>query len=204
MEFIDNDAVVGAALRLSPHLTIFFTQGLYVKFIRNTVYTIGGAICLEPENIFRPRCAIQFKMEKQFVYKTYSPPDIDLTFIYNSAMLTGHSLFGYPIYNCSQVPNTNFIIDPLKLPDLYQQVFNITSNLDVSSVPAGLCICNETEGKGPQCINNNTINITTYPGKTFNISILSVDSIFNPTHGAVYSILILHGLLDLTKLLNRL
>ena len=188
IEFIDNDAFLGAALRLSSHSTIYFTQRLYVKFIRNTVYTTGGAIYIVDENKLRPDCAIQFQMEKKFIYTTYPPPDINLTFIDNSAMLTGHSLFGHPIYNCSQVPSTNFTIDSLKLPDLYQQVFNITSNLDVSSVPTALCICNETEEKGPQCINNNTVNITTYPGKTFNISILSVDSNFNPTYGAVYSI----------------
>ena len=187
IEFIDNDAFLGAALRLSSHSTIYFTQRLDVKFIRNTVYTIGGAISIEAEYNFRPHCAIQFQMEKQFVYTTYPPPDINLTFIDNSATLTGHSLFGHPIYNCSQVPSTNFIIDPLKLPDLYQQVFNITSNLDVSSVPTALCICNETERKGPQCIDDKTVNITTYPGKTFNISILSVDSNSNPTYGAVYS-----------------
>ena len=188
LEFIDNNAVVGAALRLLSGSTIYFTQRLHVKFIRNTVYTAGGAIYIVDENKLRSHCAIQFQMEEQFIYTTYPPPDINLTFIDNSAMLTGNSLFGHPIYNCSQVPSTNFIIDPLKLPVLYQQVFNITSNLDVSSVPTALCICNETEGKGPQCINDNTINTTTYPGKTFNISILSVDSIFNPTHGAVYSI----------------
>ena len=186
MEFIDNHAFFGAALRLSAHSTIYFTQRLHVKFIRNTVYTIGGAIFLEPENIIRPHCAIQFQMEEQFTYSTYLPPDINLTFMDNSATLTGHSLYGYPIYNCSQFPNTNFTIDPLKLPDLYQQVFNITSNLDVSTIPTALCICNETEGKGPQCISDTT-TVTTYPGKTFNISILSVDSIINPTHGVVYS-----------------
>ena len=188
IEFIDNNAVVGAALRLLSDSTIYFTQRLNVKFIRNTVYTAGGAIYIVDENKLRPDCAIQFQMEKQFVYTTYPPPDINLTFIDNSAMLTGHSLFGHHIYNCSHVPSTNFIMDPLKLPDLYEQVFNITSNLDVSSVPTGLCICNETEGKGPQCINDKTVNITTCPGKTFNISILSVDSIFNPTYGAAYSI----------------
>ena len=93
MEFIDNDAVVGAALRLSPHSTIYFTQRLYVKFIRNTVYTVGGAIYIVDENKLRSHCAIQFQMEKQFVYTTYSPPDINLTFIDNSATLTGHSLW---------------------------------------------------------------------------------------------------------------
>ena len=187
MEFIDNNAFIGAALRLLSDSTIYFTQRLNVKFIRNTVYTVGGAIYIVDENIFRSDCAIQFQMEKQFVYTTYPPPDINLTFIDNNATLTGHSLFGHPIYNCFQVPSTNFTIDPLKLADLYQQVFNITSNLDVSSVPTALCICNETEGKGPQCITDKTVNITTYPGKTFNISILSVDSNYNPTYGAVYS-----------------
>ena len=188
IEFIDNDAVVGAALRLLSDSTIYFTQRLYVKFIRNTVYTVGGAIYIVDENKLRSDCAIQFQIEKQFIYTIYPPPDINLTFIDNSATLTGHSLFGHPIYNCSQAPSTNFIIDSLKLPDLYEQVFNITSNLDVSSVPTALCICNETEEKGPQCINDKTVNITTYPGKTFNISILSVDSNYNPTYGAAYSI----------------
>ena len=84
--FKDNQAVIGAAIRLEGRCNLYLMNGLHAHFIRNKAQFFGGAIYAHTDT--PTKCAIQIEDQPTVVFKT------------NTAIKAGNSIFAVPAFYC--------------------------------------------------------------------------------------------------------
>ena len=199
--FRDNRGLQGGAVSLYDHSILFIKQGSTVLFQNNSADYYGGAIFITSAvNGLTDTCSIQFIGDQNFesiqILEETSNFDFNITFVNNTAVRIGKSIYGDLLYNCFAIPGSVVMgIDHSELPAVYRQFFSfpesdIFSNNEIFSVASHVCICNGTEFIGDEyhCIKH-TARVDTFPGKKFTLNLISVDANYVPVTSLLFSVL---------------
>ncbi len=196
--FYNNNGVSGGAMVLT-NSTMWLDKDSRVKFIKNTVLQVGGAIWLTQEPILNiyttengyPPCFYQL------TFDITNPSDNKdflglVTFQDNSAVIGGDNMYGAALQsNCRMTPNRQ-----TKSYQVFDSIFQFQNSLlsSVSSSPKRVCVCENTI---PLCVVNNSgqdfsepyyYNVTVTPGERFMLSLALVGNDFGLITGGVYAL----------------
>ena len=183
----------GAAIYMRGEAKIWFQEPLDLTFCNNSAFE-GGAIYSISR--FAEYCTFQFITENSKVYNESNIGEIDIkvTFIHNEARSAGNSIYVSPLYHCSRRLSPTLQVDPLTA---YNEIFHFEDNstnglLEISSRPLQVCICRgdptNTSREALYCHSDPTpYKISTYPGKTFNLSVVPVDESYLRVYSLVYN-----------------
>lgn len=197
--FKDNLALTGAAIFLVSSSHVFIIEPAHIEFSNNLAFEHGGAI--GSKWIGRSQCVIQFLGESEIIE---SPNDLEklnisLTFVNNTALEAGQSIFAAPVYDCAWYPESIVQVPP---ECVYKALFvfpNANGNplSEIRSMPTQPCFCNVTSdtaatqcngttpsGRLDQPATPATIN-KTFPGRTFSIYVAPVDAAEQPVPAAL-------------------
>ena len=181
----------GAAIYLRGESKIWFQEPLNITFHNNSALE-GGAIYSISR--FAEYCTFQFMSENSKVYNESNIGEIaiNITFIHNKAHSAGNSIYVSPLYHCSTRLSPILQVDPYIV---YNTIFHFVDNytnglLEVSSRPLRVCMCSgdptNTSREALYCDQAPT-EVSTYPGKTFNLSIVPVDESYKRVYSLVYN-----------------
>ena len=181
----------GAAIFLRGESKIWFQEPLNLTF-RNNSALEGGAIYSVSR--FAEYCTFQFMSKNSKVYNESNIGEIaiNVTFIHNKARSAGNSIYVSPLYHCSTRLSPIIQVDPHIVYDtIFHFVDNYTNGLlEISSRPLRVCICGgdptNTSREALHCDQAPNI-ISTYPGKTFNLSVVPVDQSYKRVYSLVYN-----------------
>ena len=171
--FVNNTAMHGGAISLygSSYLLLYNQHSM---FINNTALTLGGAIYID-SSIREGTCGFQ-------IDGTSNISAIQLTFTNNTAGLSGNAIYVNNLYNCTMYMYMENI-------DIYHNIFHINP-LDpfaIASFPTSLCACQaEASTTHTHLCISRSVSLHTYPGQTFQVSILAHDSIGHPAYAVVF------------------
>ena len=182
----------GAAMYLRSEAKIWLQEPLDLTFYNNTALE-GGAIYSVSR--FAEYCAFQFITRDNRIYNSSNIGDIDInvTFISNRAQRSGNSIYAYPLLSCSHRLSPTIQVESLTI-EFYESMFTFIDSsenglLDMSSKPLWVCLCGEdstnTSFSALNCYQAEEIE--TFPGKTFNRSVIPVDELNQPVYSVVYS-----------------
>ena len=194
IEFSNNIASTwtsGAAIFMRGESKIWFQEPLNLTFCNNSALE-GGAIYSISR--FAEYCTFQFISENSKVYNESNIGEIaiNVTFSYNKARSAGNSIYVSPLYHCSTRLSPILQVDPHTVYDtIFHFVDNYTNGLlEISSRPVRVCICRgdptNTSREALYC-DHAPFEIDTYPGKTFNLSIVPVDESYKRVYSLVYN-----------------
>ena len=137
---------------------LYLIKSSNILFRNNSAYTLGGAIYIYNGIMISPiKCVFQIQENNTIRYA------INVTFINNTAVYAGSSIFAFPIYDCYM--NSNYMSSS-KASNYYKEVFKFHDNTglqSLSTVPKELTLKSQN-------------NITTYPGKQFSVCIAAKDA----------------------------
>ena len=181
----------GAAIFMRGESKIWFQEPLNLTFCNNSALE-GGAIYSISR--FAEYCTFQFISENSKVYNESNIGEIaiNVTFTYNKARSAGNSIYVSPLYHCSTRLSPILQVDPRIV---YNTIFHFVDNytnglLEISSRPMRVCICRgdptNTSREALYC-DQAPFKISTYPGKTFNLSIVPVDESYKRVYSLVYN-----------------
>ena len=184
----------GAAIYLRGESKLWLKEPLNVTFCNNSALQ-GGAIY--SVSTFAEYCAFQFITRPGKVYNDRNIGDIDIhvSFISNSAHLAGNAIYAFPLDKCSI--RLSPTIDVTKPNVIYKQIFKFippsdpenNELFDMSSRPLRVCLCGNdprnTSAAALTCQNPDVIY--TYPGRTFNLSIVALDELSHKVYSIIYN-----------------
>ena len=181
----------GAAIFLRGESKIWFQEPLNLTFCNNSALE-GGAIYSISR--FAEYCTFQFISENSKVYNESNIGDIaiNVTFIHNKARSAGNSIYVSPLYHCSTRLSPIIQVNPHVVYDtIFHFVDNYTNGLlEISSRPLRVCMCGgdptNTSREALYC-DEAPNEISTYPGKTFNLSVVPVDESYKRVYSLVYN-----------------
>lgn len=180
----------GAAIFLMGESIIWLKESLHLTFYNNSAFQ-GGAIFSISR--FAEYCAIQFITKRVYHVSNIDKIDIKVTFVSNKARVAGNSMYISPLKSCSLRLSPNIEVDPTTV---YNQVFKFESPvgnglLEVSSNPMQVCMCGrdpkDTNRSALMCKGDTVPSVNTFPGKTFELSVVPVDENFTRVYSLVYS-----------------
>ena len=165
--FSSNTATTGTAIKMDGLSYLHLAKSSNILFRDNFAYTLGGAIYIHNRIVTSPiKCVFQIQQNSTIRYT------INVTFINNTAIYAGSSIFAYPIYDCYMNGSR---MSSSKASNYYKEVFKFHDNTvlrSLSTMPKELT---------PKSHNM----ITTYPGKQFSVCIAAKDA----TGHFVYSVI---------------
>ena len=179
--------LAGGALKFCEASIMYAHTNTNVRFINNTAKK-GGAIYVQQHCMdTKPLCFLQFLTPK------FKPSVIQtkFTFINNSAVIAGHSVYGGDIDQCSIIgySSRNFWFSK----EIYEEIFIIEEShrqSEISSDPRGVCFChNELKEYYNSTCTATIRELKKYPGEKFTLSIITVGQMNGSTSGIVSTIL---------------
>ena len=195
IQFADNKADYGAALKVCEGSTIFLHNNSKVYFINNSA-SVGGAVFAEQTCMdTASSCIFQPVLPENVSIKDFSPL-LALTFVNNSAMSAGDSIYGGSLDRCytlNRYHNGSLGSGSyFNYPQIFKEIFNMTGQLGpswISSNPRGVCFCkSDKKISETHCINHPTFKV--YPGARFTISAAVVGQFNGTTIGTINSTLL--------------
>ena len=205
--FIDNSANEGGAIAILQNSHLIVMNNTKILFLNNYAYDVGGAIfdhypigtLMIATNDEINRCSLLL-LSTGFIYpgSIFSPStnpilhgtilNVTLNFTNNTGWNGGDAVYGEEISTCTfhQFSLLNVMVENIKYFDGTHVYFNPDGNKSISllsSEPLRVCIC--TSGR-PECTNV-FMNLTKYPGESFNISAVVVGENFGTVTGSVDS-----------------
>ena len=133
IKFRDNMAVEGAVLLMRDSL-LYFNDGLELEVVNNSADTLGGAIHIISVNSYTidlPNCALQISK------------NVTCSFSDNKAVLSGNSIFAFPIYSCYNMETSEIISSRSYYTNIFDFSANHSSSLnDVSTNAHQIIILN--------------------------------------------------------------
>lgn len=184
----------GAAINVQSGSSIWLQEPLRAEFCNNSAVA-GGAIAsvqLVPEF-----CIIQYQTLTEYSEQNITDINIRLVFTSNTAQVAGNSIYVEGLYSCST--RLSPLIGHMSVLKIYNTVFefNQTVNnglLEVSSTPKEICLCmgdpTNVSRSALNCALDSLLDvaeITTYPGKDFSVSVISVDEAYQPVYTTMYN-----------------
>ena len=181
----------GSAIYLRGESKLWLKEPLNVIF-RNNNALQGGAIYSVSR--FAEYCAFQFISANNRMYDNSNISDIaiNVTFESNTAHYAGNSIYAFPLKRCSMHLSLTVAVSS---PDIaYDAIFHFTPSVpnnglyEMSSRPLNVCLCGSdptnTSLDALTCYQPDAID--TYPGKTFNLSVVALDELNQRVHSVIY------------------
>ena len=172
--FRNNTGVCGGALSLNQGSLMYLYPGTQIYIIENTGLKYGGGICVDNGVMKRYVCACFYQiMDPEILHHNN-------TFIHmegNRATITGYSIFGGPVYMCTDLLTYDSALDG-RIWNVSRRVFrnvfrlipqnvSLSSWYEVSSAPYRVCFCSK-KSKQPHCPTN-VVNTSVYPGQKIKV-----------------------------------
>lgn len=194
LNFYDNFAFVGGGVAMIDYSLLFFHEGSRIRFSQNQALMSGGAIYADLLGTL-DACIIQF-IGPSRISSVHEVPNLNLSikFENNVAADAGNSIFANPIYNCAYLPEaslfkSSFIADSeLIYTEIFHFILSVDNGLqELSSRPARLCFCNDTEFKVEFCEGGLRTQVSSIPGEEITMFIVPVDEINNPVSSIMFA-----------------
>ncbi len=172
--FKRNTASYGAGLALYKGAFLYLKPNSRTQFERNHATNSGGGMYIATtEALASTQCALQFA--------DYNNPKVYLTFIKNTAKLSGNDVYGGNLNLC-QMGTRNAAKAMLKIAK------TVEGTPDFSSQSQRICHC---YNGAPDCVKY-IKNITTYPGAKFTLPLLAIGQLIYENFtlgvpGAIYT-----------------
>ena len=170
-----NNATNGGGLVLCDRSYMYLTPHTNITFDSNHAWHSGGAIYTEEECLQSiPLCF--FQLDEKIIFNVSLLETVHIRMVGNTAAYAGSAVYGGSVDYC-YVPGvgSHLLLKPSG-EQIFEQVFNITqagSDFSfVSSDPTDVCFCEHTT-MTPNC-NETTFQVTAFPGKRFNLSVVVV------------------------------
>ena len=187
INFKNNQATYGGALKICDSSMIFLQNGTSVVFINNTAQK-GGAIyaqqgCLDtaPACFFQPALTQAVDIVEFAKY-------IAVKFVNNSASVAGDAIYGGSIDYCYTLKafsyNGTFRFFNNKY--IFHTILNMVEQNGpsyISSDPRGVCFCDLANSQN--VCKYNTIYLTKYPGQLFSVTVTTVGQFKGITDGVI-------------------
>ena len=180
LDFLNNKASHGAAIRLDSLSHLFVHESTNASFVNNHVSFYGGAIYSHMDrnlSTINPLCAIQIGSHN------ISQLNAKMFFKNNTAILVGNSIYMSPLYDCQQL-----YLKEVNSSVIYQTLFHFEAKNnnygfnEISSIPVSTHCCN---------VNNNCKynydQIKVYPGETKIIGLRAYDLNGIPTYAQIFA-----------------
>ena len=187
MLFEGNRGERGAVFKLYGSSSFRLNNGLRATFINNNAHTKGGAIYAQ-DDIYKTIKHCTFQMF--YPFQNASVLNISMTFINNTAGLSGSSIFSTNLYNCYM--NKLYYTDHQNEKDYYDNIFHFNSlkpnPLSISTLSSSRCICSKNLTKCIYNSNNEVVFpniISVYPGQTLHIPMVAKDVVGNNVYTTV-------------------
>ena len=191
IEFYNNHGFHGGAITLYDNGILFFHEGSNVTFEGNTAVQSGGAIHADSlGSSVAQTCVIQFLGPSKISGPNIQALDLSITFRNNFAGESGNSIFGDPLYQCYNIPESSIIDTSFyeDIDELYNSIFNIESTVDnglsnVASSPENICVCSNSIFNSSECefqMESFSKNMSVVPGQTFEMYLVPLDRAGHP------------------------
>ena len=196
--FIDNSATEGGAIVLLQNSHLIVTSNTEILFLNNYAYDVGGAIFVQNNiqigaigtiaNNMITKCSLLLLSTEPYPGHQHATLNVTLNFTNNTGLNGGDAIYGEEISACTfhQLSLLNVMIGYIQALHGTNVYFNPDENKSLSllsSDPLRTSIC--TRGK-PECTSV-FMNLTKYPGESFNISAVVVGENFGTVTGLVFS-----------------
>lgn len=192
-----SNGASGAAIFLETTSGLWLQEPLAAEFCNNSAVS-GGAIA--STQLVSNFCIIQLLTLQFYTEANISQVDIGLNFTGNRAHVAGNSVYLQHMFNCSTRLSPHIRVSRPQL--VYDSIFHFQDTvedglLEMSSNPTEICFCTGQEedwgsgGSRPEldCAQDklNVPVISTYPGRHFNVTVMSVDEIYQPVYTSMYN-----------------
>ena len=181
LEFRNNEAFQKGSLAFDGNSCLVMGNNTHILFQNNSATHVGGGIYVEglPQT---DQCFIQLSQEISL--RSYPLENNSITFINNTSVSGGDSIYGAMIYKCiTSLVTMSFGAD-LILGENPIFNFESTNTLSlISSDASRVCIFKDQQ---PQCTTLHVFE-TRYPGETFSLPAVAVGDMFGTVSGYVYA-----------------
>ena len=197
VEFIENKALRGGAISMYDSALLFFHEGSRVNFTKNSATEVGGAIYANSlGTATAPTCVFQVIGKSRIFHSNeVAVLDLDLSFMNNTAVDGGNSIYANPLYSCAYLPESSLVDVSVfrNASIIYNSIFNFRSSVsnilhELSSIPERVCHCSEGvfENTSSLCMAIN-FTISEFPGQTFVVNAFPADFDFSPVTSVVFA-----------------
>lgn len=194
--FENNQGFNGGAISMYDNSILFLYEGSSIVFRGNRAAQSGGAIYANSlGSTISQVCVMQVLGPSRVTGAEANLLNLSITFQNNSAVESGNSIFGDPLYQCFYLPessivHTNFYDNN---EEVYGLIFNFLSKAnndiaEVTSSPQKICICNNRTFDATLCQSKSFITPKTVsPGQTFIVYLVPVDRVNTPVASVLSS-----------------
>ena len=164
----NNIAHNGGGLALYGSSVLYFEPYTIIRLVGNKVDNAGGGIYVGKvvEFVSSSECFFGFYNEDRYDNKGYNKNTLPVSLYLhnNTAGIVGNDIYGGSLDTCRIARGAGTGARTLR---------SITDfNLDVTTKPSRVCLCNHTDGT-KDCVEINK-TISAYPGQTFSLSAIAV------------------------------
>lgn len=162
----NNTAHNGGGIALYGDSILYLEPFTILLIVSNRVDNIGGGIYVgrTVEHISVSECFFGFYNADAYLRSVNFDVPVSLHMYNNTAGLAGNDVYGGSLDTCHILRTSTMGADILR------RITNI--NLDVTTKPSRVCLCNQTDGTKDCTELNRTI--AAYPGQTFTLSAITV------------------------------
>ena len=198
IQFVNNKADYGAALKVCEGSTIFLHNHSNLLFLNNSAL-MGGAVFAQQACVdTAASCIFQPVLPESTHIEDFNS-SLALTFANNSAEFSGDAIYGGSLDRCYTWANYSYNGTSgsyFNYPKIFNEIFNMKGQHGpswISSNPRGVCFCDDS-AHFPQKYHCHTSHpiLKVYPGEMFTISALVVGQFNGTTNGTIIAYL-LHG-----------
>ncbi len=162
----NNTAHNGGGIALYGDSILYLEPHTILLVVGNRVDNVGGGIYVgrTVEYVSVSQCFFGFYNADDYLQSIHFDVPVSLHMYNNSAGLAGNDVYGGSLDTCHILRTSTLGADILR------RITNI--DLDVTTKPSRVCLCNETDGTKDCTELNRTISA--YPGQTFTLSAITV------------------------------
>ena len=180
VNFDGNSANLGGALALYGTSRLRLEPQLWSSFTNNQADVFGGAIFFA-DSVTSSQCSIsEVQIECFISIGSDFLADISLTFINNSAKISGNSLYGGQLDSCrlyfgSSPSNSSNCQDRIRQTfrqnalEVFKNISTISMS-DISSAPVKICLC---KNESSHMCSSDDVRMSLMPGQQFQLSLAS-------------------------------
>ena len=162
----NNTAHNGGGIALYGDSIFYLEPYTILQVIGNRVDNVGGGIYVGTtvEYVSVPECFFGFYNADNFLQSIDFDVPVSLSMYNNSAGLAGNDVYGGSLDTC------HILRTSTRGASILRRITN--DDLDVTTKPSRVCLCNQTDGTKDCTELNRTISV--YPGQTFTLSAITV------------------------------
>ena len=186
--FDHNTGVNGGAISLTNDSPLHFHPNCTVLFVSNLATGYGGGIYNNGINVKLDGILCTLRISSPYPFMMVGDCYISgsITFIYNHALQGGHAIYAKPIYDCVSCFSANglhsfsYLMGYFNITPLHEDI----NDTQVLSFPEHVDYCGCSD---PNFCNGTSPYLITYPGRTVNVNITSMDQSNNLSPSVVYT-----------------